>query len=331
MPAAVSTWAATTTSGRSRSMASTTSAIGAGVQGAVPRPRSGGPGTRWSQRGCRRPRRSPTSGRRTGRCAPRGSAVRSPAAGRPLPSRTCRRPGRPRPSRPGRSSQDVDDVLHHADEAFRHVVQGAIGEHHRVLEQSVGVDLGARQGHSGRLPQVPHDPRQLRFPSRWTSGGRRLEASPPWNEGPGPPVPRRQEAASVRRGPSVSSPRSRRWRAPATRSRGVVAVGREGHVQLGRPRRRARVRRPYTRSAAGGAREDGAPRSASRTRTGDRSRAPMGKSAASRPSCRATTTGGRLRLVAGGRGGAAGPFRKRRRAPIMGGGGEPWPAPLAGA
>ena len=50
-----------------------------------------------------RRRRSATSGRRTARCGRRGSAAPSPAAGRRLPWRRCRHPGRPRPSRRRRS------------------------------------------------------------------------------------------------------------------------------------------------------------------------------------------------------------------------------------
>ena len=48
-------------------------------------------------------------------------------------------------------AQDVDDVLHHPDEALRHVVQRTVGEDDRVLEQAIGIDVGARKGHSQQV------------------------------------------------------------------------------------------------------------------------------------------------------------------------------------
>src|SRR3954470_17696342 len=53
-----------------------------------------------------------------------------------------------------RRAQYVDDVLHDRDEAFRHVVQRAVGEDHRVLEKATGVDVRMRQVHGRRLPHV---------------------------------------------------------------------------------------------------------------------------------------------------------------------------------
>src|SRR5690606_8853622 len=41
------------------------------------------------------------------------------------------------------------DVQHHLLELPRHVVQRAVGEHHRVLEQAVWIDVGQQAGHGG--------------------------------------------------------------------------------------------------------------------------------------------------------------------------------------
>ena len=43
------------------------------------------------------------------------------------------------------------DVAHDLLEFLRHVVQQVIGEHYRVFEQTVGIDIGQQTGH-GFLP-----------------------------------------------------------------------------------------------------------------------------------------------------------------------------------
>jgi hypothetical protein len=42
---------------------------------------------------------------------------------------------------------DPRDVVHHALEAPRHVVQGAVGIDHRVFEQTIGIGLGKECRH----------------------------------------------------------------------------------------------------------------------------------------------------------------------------------------
>ena len=43
--------------------------------------------------------------------------------------------------------QHAGNVAHHALELLRHVVERAVGEDHRILEQTVGVDGGQQSGH----------------------------------------------------------------------------------------------------------------------------------------------------------------------------------------
>jgi hypothetical protein len=43
--------------------------------------------------------------------------------------------------------ENAGDVLHHALKGARHVIEGTIGEHHGVFEQTLGVDVGQQAGH----------------------------------------------------------------------------------------------------------------------------------------------------------------------------------------
>ena len=49
--------------------------------------------------------------------------------------------------------QQARDVVHHGLKLGAHVVQRPVGEHHRVFQQAVGVDVGAQCGH-GRILRV---------------------------------------------------------------------------------------------------------------------------------------------------------------------------------
>ena len=169
-----------------RSMASTTSCDRSRDPGSLPlvghRAGACRPSSRWPRL---RHRGSATSGRRT-------AVAYDEAAppGRQLPGdglhgvAAATRDDRDRLSAV-RRAQDVDDVLHHPDEAFGHVVQGPVGEDDRVLEQPIGIDVGARKSHVRRLPQVRAALSRARAPSYARPGaGRRLglvseKAKPP--------------------------------------------------------------------------------------------------------------------------------------------------------
>ena len=43
--------------------------------------------------------------------------------------------------------QDAGDVQHHSLEALRHVVERAVGVHHREFKQAVRVNVGQQSGH----------------------------------------------------------------------------------------------------------------------------------------------------------------------------------------
>ena len=151
MPADVSTWGAKTTSGRTRADGlDDLLDRGRGPRRLLlvgDRPRAG---PRWS------PAMEP--GVEDLRPAEGEEPVaddEAPPAGGQLPRDGLHGVGataRDHGDRPGviRRGQDLDDLLHDVDEALRHVVERAVGEDDRVLQQAIGIDVSARQFHVGQ-------------------------------------------------------------------------------------------------------------------------------------------------------------------------------------